>query len=529
MVSQEQRLCESCGKPAPPGLPFCGFCGHANDPNGAAVAAGPPPPDRLQAPNGQELNPSLDRDAGVWGELVGGPPFTQSPAPPAAPAAAPPLAPPAVEPPATEFPAGPAPGQPSHPNRSRTPLLLAIVGVVLVAAVVITLVVSGGSGKSGNGSEKAASPGSTPPAAASGPSRPAVVAGTTADPWVAQAVPSDGSPYLFNISCSSTKDCWAVGKINAKAYCRQSSCPGNAVIIATKDGGQTWQFQYPTVAGLESSGYLYDVSCGSPTACQASGAAGPMAIISTDDGGSTWVSETYPSQLADGHIFQVYCKTANNCWALGSQSDAPFLLATTDGGRNWTEQHYPSNLGISTNGLFFISCATTSHCVMVADAGGTLVILATDNGGSSWSMQPYPSSITAKTNGVGYISCPTERACYITGFTTSVSGGTPVILATHDGGSTWVQQSYPSSLGLTALNMVQCADGSHCWAVGEGSSGSSMILATSDGGATWEAQTIPSNLGLRTDGLIALNCQSLSACWVLGNAATAPVVLSSTK
>jgi photosystem II stability/assembly factor-like uncharacterized protein len=407
--------------------------------------------------------------------------------------------------------------------------------VLLVVSIAIVLA-SGGSKKGkGSGNGQAAttlapahtgttSHGSTP---ASTPPSTAVVAGTSSDPWVAQTIPPGVATSLFDISCVSAKACWVVGTADRNTtYCTTSSCTGSAVILATKDGGQSWVTQqYPTNTGLGASGFLFSVSCGSSSTCSAGGSGDQMALLSTHDGGATWVNGHYPSGLAGGHIFQVVCVGADHCWALGGQSATPFILATTDGGQSWSQQKLPSGLGLSANGLHSIACATTSRCVIAAEASNSLVILTTNDGGSSWSKQPYSSSISAKTQALGFVSCPTKSDCYITGYNTSLSGGVPVILATHDGGSTWVSQSYPSSLGLAKLTWVKCSDGAHCWSVGTAASGA-VIVATSDGGRSWATQSIPSGLGLSSQGLIDVSCPKTSACLVIGTANSTPVVLA---
>ena len=60
-----------------------------------------------------------------------------------------------------------------------------------------------------------------------------------------------------------------------------------------------------------------------------------------------------------------------------------------------------------------------------------------------------------------------------------VAGFKPRILATRDGGRTWVTVYHgPGNL----LDAVAFADQQHGWAVGEG-----MALRTTDGGVTWSA------------------------------------------
>jgi hypothetical protein len=104
--------------------------------------------------------------------------------------------------------------------------------------------------------------------------------------------------------------------------------------------------------------------------------------------------------------------------------------------------------------------------------------------------------------------------CYITGFYTGAGGtGSPVIVATKDGGKTWVSQPYSSSIQLTTLTAVRCATADDCWTVGSAASGP-VVLATSDGGATWSSQNYPGGQDISV--LTDLSCpHSPSPCWMV--------------
>jgi photosystem II stability/assembly factor-like uncharacterized protein len=101
------------------------------------------------------------------------------------------------------------------------------------------------------------------------------------------------------------------------------------------------------------------------------------------------------------------------------------------------------------------------------------------------------------------VSCPNSTDCFAVGETSLLTG---LILNSIDSGSTWHEQSVPSSVG--PLSAVSCATGSSCVAVG-----GTSVLSTIDGGATWSAQ----NLG--TGQLTAVGCPTPSTCIAAGTAA----------
>ncbi len=295
MASREQHLCENCGNPAPLELPFCGSCGHANNPD----ASIPPVPAQSPAENGHGLEQIFEP---VPGAVAAGQSVAQSPTstdamaataglasyattpgttlPPSPPPVAPSVrvdtvthtaaassAPPAAAPPANGSPAERPSGDPSPAKRSRTPLVLAVVVVLLVVAAVSIALVSGGSntgGKASSTTTSAPAPArSASPGSGSRPSHAVVVAGSSSSPWATQTIPSNTANYLYDISCPNSKTCLAVGKTGSCPQGVMCNSGGSAVILATTDGGQTWEpQQYPTNSTLFSDGYLFSVSCG---------------------------------------------------------------------------------------------------------------------------------------------------------------------------------------------------------------------------------------------------------------------------
>ncbi|HEY5272814.1 MAG TPA: hypothetical protein VIJ34_06220 [Acidimicrobiales bacterium] len=169
----------------------------------------------------------------------------------------------------------------------------------------------------------------------------------------------------------------------------------------------------------------------------------------------------------------------------------------------------------------------------------TAALESTTDGGATWSTVPLPSD----TGPLLSLTCPTSSTCMgIALTTTSLSGELPwtitpshgnvdpvEFIETVDDGANWTTSSFPGS--SDAPYSLTCSDASTCLAVGSviGANGGlsyaqeGLVLQTTDGGSTWGSATIPS--GLEVVG--QATCPSPTACFAIGDTASAPVVLSS--
>jgi photosystem II stability/assembly factor-like uncharacterized protein len=103
--------------------------------------------------------------------------------------------------------------------------------------------------------------------------------------------------------------------------------------------------------------------------------------------------------------------------------------------------------------------------------GHDSAILATSDGGATWVVQA-----AAATNGRMLLAL--QFLDLKTGW---VAGGDRTVLATQDGGATWTVQTSGTDVDLRALGFADARTG---WAVGD----RGTVLKTGDGGATWTIQ-----------------------------------------
>ncbi|MGO8683096.1 MAG: cadherin-like beta sandwich domain-containing protein, partial [Thermoleophilia bacterium] len=242
---------------------------------------------------------------------------------------------------------------------------------------------------------------------------------------------------------ANASDGWAVGD--------------NGTIIATTDGGTTWNVQnsgttdeLTAVAFANASdgwalGDVYDAAIGTYTG----------AIFATTNGGTTW-SPQYSGTTE--YLTAVAFANASDGWAVGFDSAGySTILATTNGGTTWS----PQSPGTTTQ-LYSVTCADATHAwALGPDPNGDSTIFATTNGGTTWSPQSTTTNLLL--NGV---TCADATHAWAV-------GGGGIIFATTNGGTTWS----PQGTGTTdTLSGVTCTDATHAWAVGWG--GTTLITTT---------------------------------------------------
>jgi len=131
----------------------------------------------------------------------------------------------------------------------------------------------------------------------------------------------------------------------------------------------------------------------------------------------------------------------------------------------------------------------------VADVlvGGGGAIINSCNGGQNWTNKTPACTGFLDNNGV----------CALTGLKGWVVSDSNNICFTTDGGSTWINQAAPASLGAptvsSALLGVTAIDEKRAWIVGTNPLGNerSLIYHTVDGGNVWHRQVSPVNTGFR--------------------------------
>ena len=230
-----------------------------------------------------------------------------------------------------------------------------------------------------------------------------------------------------------------------------------------------------------------------------------LLVVSAGCGHST---ATDPLGLKPGP--QLPSRPGAHVWAVGD----PFLvLASDNGGHTWTTQHRGTQDLDDT--LWSVAFSDVRHGWAVTrwDSKSRWgAIIATTDGGATWVRQHPPTS-----GRLLAVTCADALHAWAAGSTKS-SDGRALILATSDGGMTWKRQPFRAP---GAVISVAFADSRNGWAVavdGPGSSGTvgDDVLVTKDGGLHWHVQYAAQGGPAPSDSLTSLSAPDSRHAWVVG-------------
>ncbi len=283
-----------------------------------------------------------------------------------------------------------------------------------------------------------------------------------------------GSDSVVEIEALDERDVWAVA---ASATATGASVRNR--LLVTTDGGASWVALPLTrqVTGLDV------VGPGDAWAIDAAGGPGPGTLVHTTDGGRTW------SPLSVGAVGSVCFADALHGWAAGAR-----VLRTTDGGRSWqaVSATFPAWAGGDTT----LRCSGSALWLFQGALGGATGNVnyagyRSTDGGAHWTQvlgNPYFPGTPA---GVGSADAEPGPFAAPDGSTAVELGASPNALevsvtVTRDGGATW--KSVPiTGVGLEATALA-APDPTHLWIAGTGWGLGGYLLASADGGQTWRQQ-----------------------------------------
>lgn len=303
---------------------------------------------------------------------------------------------------------------------------------------------------------------------------------------------------------------------------------GAGVILATADGGATWQAQYNGAQTVQQLDFL-DATTG--------WALGASGLLRTTDGGRRWLAagDTTPP------LKQVQFINANDGWGIAADA----LYATTDGGATWRAQPTPIAVGDV--------CFADAQRGWLANANyesahpTPTTLLRTEDGGADWRAVPLPpgSSDAGITNGGGwfqFLRCPAANVLWDLIVTDAYAGGEGYVLyRTADAGQHWtavagnpaaadgsrgvegpgpVARELVAPTAATAFLLATCGA---CQGVS-----TTTIGGTSDGGRTWRNEPPVSGLPWSTGGLTFVDATHgwLAAHWQTSPDATRSAIFA---
>lgn len=329
-------------------------------------------------------------------------------------------------------------------------------------------------------------------------------------------VPGALGSALGNVSCSTPRDCVAVGSY-------ETVYP-QTFTLAERWDGVSWQIQpTPNPDGAIRSDFA-DVSCSGPRSCTAVG--GYLTGYGTGGfplaehwNGTRWAIQPTPSGVGSG-LSGVSCTSARACVAVGGNSSG--TMADRWDGSTWQIQPTPSPTGVLGSGLGKVSCTGARSCTAVGTYRtdeDTVGPLAERWDGASWQLEPMPNP--GGDSALVDVSCARARACTAVGYYPGTEQIPTATVAERWNGVAWQLQPTPNPDGNPALTGVSCARARACTAVG--SSLEISILAERWDGLTWQTEpTPPTPAGAGASGLADVSCIRARACTAVGSYAASP-------
>jgi hypothetical protein len=279
------------------------------------------------------------------------------------------------------------------------------------------------------------------------------------------------SNYLSDIACSSGSQCWAVGR---------SYDGSNYHTLTLQWDGNSWAIVASPDASATASNYLFDVTCNSASDCWAVGyyiGTDFQTLIEHWDGVSWSIVPSPNTSTTDSNFLTaVTCSSASDCWAVGEYSrGAQHTLTMQWNGVAWSIVPSPNHDSNHGNFLGDVTCTSASDCWAVGGyyANGPETI--TDHtlverwDGASWSIVNSPTVGTGD-NELNNVTCLSASQCWAVGdYKIDASSVTPSTLIEQWNGQSWSVASSPNTSENqdNRLYAVTCSSAFQCWTVGQ--------------------------------------------------------------
>jgi hypothetical protein len=295
-------------------------------------------------------------------------------------------------------------------------------------------------------------------------------------------IPGAIASQLVGVSCTSTKNCVAVGY-----YETASNTQGSAMVEHWN--GSSWALTKPPLPTGATYSLFFGVSCTTATHCVDVGSwhhttSSPAQPLAEFWNGSAWKVDAEPAAPSTEHrqLKSVSCLGTTFCTAVGYQYKAPptETLAQSGNSTTWATQTMPAISG--QNNLWGVRCASTKFCFAVGLANTSLLMEFWN--GKAWGLFPAPKPTGTTFSILQSVTC-WGTICKAVG-----SDGTSTVthtLAESFNGQKWIVSPSANVSGATnQLSSVSCGTATTCMAVGQYMSGANFVtLAEKWNGTSW--------------------------------------------
>ena len=316
---------------------------------------------------------------------------------------------------------------------------------------------------------------------------------------------------LLGVSCPISTSCVASGS------------GGHGTLVERWNGGTAWSISAPPTGTSQSQ--LTQAACLRATNCFAVGNAVIGTVIHTlveRWDGTSWTILASPNPIgaAESELNGVSCTSATNCLAVGRSAteSAGKTLVERWNGTSWTIVASPNPGSGVFPDLFDLACRGATSCWAVGtsstgEGGATLI---EHWNGTSWSVAGVPQASAGLTG----ISCPGATSCWAVG--TSSTSGVDKTLIEHWNGTSWSVVASPNpSATRSGLHGVACPSLTSCWAVGDSSTSSAGVTSVEHwNGTSWSIINSPNPSGSSDAILLRIACPTTTSCYAVGKSYT---------
>ena len=304
--------------------------------------------------------------------------------------------------------------------------------------------------------------------------------------------PSSGQNGLLSVACTSESACTAAGVMGGT-----TSPP---LLLVEAWNGTSWSTQHAFMKRSELGAGLFNVSCTSTSFCIAVGSDALQEPIAEIWNGVSWKVSSTPAEGSNGGLSDVACVTKTDCIAVGPSNTQQAGLAEQWNGKTWTVLQTPAAEG----NLEGVSCTSVDACIAVGTTfnlqTGTSTALAESWNGTEWSLMKTPSTGTGSIETeLLSVSCGAAQSCVAVGVSVNDQDvGSPLIESWN--GSKWsIDKSAPTSASNLGITGVSCTSATSCMATGYAFDRLNSPVAFSEmwNGTTWTSEKIPTPSGAR--------------------------------
>ena len=301
--------------------------------------------------------------------------------------------------------------------------------------------------------------------------------------------------------------------------------------------GTTWSYT-PSPDAKNKGGATFNqldgVSCTSATNCIAVGywdkvsaTTTPYQTLVESWNGTVWSIVRSPNHgTTSNYLNGVSCASPTDCVAVGyylNASNEDVALIESWNGTRWSIAASPDPsstfsllYGVSCPAMNVTFCAATG---IYTNKSSTDILMESWNG-SAWSVTPNKTPGAGSLIQGGGISCTSATFCVaVNEYYNNSLAIVPLVESWN--GSDWSVTSAPRKDYSDGLQGVSCSSSISCVAVGlyEAASGDNRTLVESWNGVNWSVTPSP-NPGSYDDELLAVSCESSSACTAAGHFST---------